>query len=85
LPPLPTAPHPPFPYPRPRPQERCALLEAVAYDCQLSHQPDEARELFMAARRPRAALHIVNQQLSAAVHETKGAGARPARGPHARA
>ena len=56
----------------PRPQERCALLEAVAYDCQLSHQPDEARELFMAARRPRAALHIVNQQLSAGIHEAKG-------------
>lgn len=54
-------------------QERCALLEAVAYDCQLSGQPDEARELFMAARRPRAALHIVNQQLSAAIHESKGA------------
>lgn len=27
----------------------------------------------MAARRPRAALHIVNQQLSAAVHEARGA------------
>lgn len=55
------------------PDERAALLEAVAYDCQLAAQPDEARELFMAARRPRAALHIVNQQLSAAVHEGRGA------------
>ncbi|KAI8465435.1 MAG: Nup93/Nic96-domain-containing protein [Monoraphidium minutum] len=55
------------------PEERCALLEAVAYDCQLSGRPDEARELFMAARRPRSALRIVNQQLSAAIHEAKGA------------
>jgi hypothetical protein len=68
------------PPPPPR-QERCALLEAVAYDCQLSHQPEEARELFMAARRPRAALHIVNQQLSAALHESKGVRARAPAAP----
>ena len=54
--------------------ERRALLEAVAYECQLSHQPDEARALFMAAGRPRAALRLVSQRLSAALVGGAGAG-----------
>jgi nuclear pore complex protein Nup93 len=55
--------------------ERRALLEAVAYECQLSHQPDEARALFMAAGRPRAALRLVCQRLSAALVGAGGGGA----------
>jgi len=51
---------------------RQQLFESVAYDCQINQQPDEARELFMAAQKPRAALKIINQQLSAAIHETQG-------------
>jgi nuclear pore complex protein Nup93 len=47
--------------------ERRGLLEAVAYECQLSHQPDEARALFMAAGRPRLALSLVSERLSAAL------------------
>ena len=39
----------------------------------------------MAARRPRAALHIVNQQLSAAIHESKGEPINCARPPCCRA
>ena len=55
--------------------ERRALLEAVAYECQLGNQPDEARALFMAAGRPRAALRLVSQRLSAALVGGGGAGA----------
>lgn len=53
-------------------EERRQLFEQVAYDCQLNQQPDEARELFMAAGRPRPALKIINQQLSSAIHANKG-------------
>ncbi|WIA40390.1 hypothetical protein OEZ86_013750 [Tetradesmus obliquus] len=57
----------------PDPRQRANLFESVAYDCQINQQPDEARELFMAAQKPRAALRIINQQLSAAIHASKGA------------
>lgn len=57
----------------PDPKQRANLFESVAYDCQINQQPDEARELFMAAQKPRAALRIINQQLSAAIHASKGA------------
>uniref|UniRef100_A0A383W7X6 Nuclear pore protein n=1 Tax=Tetradesmus obliquus TaxID=3088 RepID=A0A383W7X6_TETOB len=57
----------------PNPKQRANLFESVAYDCQINQQPDEARELFMAAQKPRAALRIINQQLSAAIHASKGA------------
>jgi hypothetical protein len=40
---------------------------------QVNQQPDEARELFLAACRPAPALNIINQQLSAAIHSNKGA------------
>lgn len=56
----------------PDPSQRQQLFESVAYDCQINQQPDEARELFMAAQKPRAALKIINQQLSAAIHANKG-------------
>jgi hypothetical protein len=56
----------------PDPQQRQKLFESVAYDCQINQQPDEARELFMAAQKPRAALKIINQQLSAAIHANRG-------------
>eukprot|EP00879_Flechtneria_rotunda_P017063 GHRR01017870.1.p1 GENE.GHRR01017870.1~~GHRR01017870.1.p1 ORF type:complete len:730 (+),score=267.93 GHRR01017870.1:831-3020(+) len=52
---------------------RQQLFEYVAYDCQINQQPDEARELYMAAQKPRAALKIINQQLSAEIHASKGA------------
>lgn len=57
----------------PDPEARGRLLESVAYECEAAGQPEDARELFMAARRPRAALRIVNRQLSAAIHDTRGA------------
>jgi nuclear pore complex protein Nup93 len=60
----------------PDPKQRQNLFESVAYDCQINQQPDEARELFMAAQKPRAALKIINQQLSAAIHANKGVGGR---------
>jgi hypothetical protein len=58
----------------PDPVKRQNLFESVAYDCQINQQPDEARELFMAAQKPRAALKIINQQLSAAIHANRGGG-----------
>eukprot|EP00882_Tetradesmus_deserticola_P026811 GHRQ01029610.1.p1 GENE.GHRQ01029610.1~~GHRQ01029610.1.p1 ORF type:complete len:333 (+),score=103.79 GHRQ01029610.1:198-1196(+) len=57
----------------PDPKQRQDLFESVAYDCQFNQQPDGARELFMAAQKPRAALKIINQQLSAAIHANRGA------------
>mmetsp|Transcript_26955 Transcript_26955/g.58903 ORF Transcript_26955/g.58903 Transcript_26955/m.58903 type:complete len:850 (+) Transcript_26955:117-2666(+) len=48
----------------PDPEERKRLFEAVAYECQVAAQPEEAIELYMAADRPRQALAILNQQLS---------------------
>ncbi|KAG1678895.1 hypothetical protein FOA52_003563 [Chlamydomonas sp. UWO 241] len=47
--------------------ERKRLFEAVAYECQVAAQPEEAIELYMAADRPRQALSILNQQLSSAM------------------
>ena len=57
----------------PTPGERQALFEAVAIACQMGGQPAEARELFMAAGKPRPALAIVNDQLSAALGGRAGA------------
>lgn len=52
--------------------KRQQLFESVAYDCQINQQPSEAIEMFMAAQKPRAALKIINQQLSAAIHAQQG-------------
>lgn len=52
--------------------QRQRLFESVAYDCQINQQPSEAIEMFMAAQKPRAALRIINQQLSAAIHAHQG-------------
>mmetsp|Transcript_22946 Transcript_22946/g.58630 ORF Transcript_22946/g.58630 Transcript_22946/m.58630 type:complete len:864 (-) Transcript_22946:363-2954(-) len=49
----------------PDPEERKRLYEAVAYECQVAAQPEEAVELYLAADRPRQALAILCQQLSA--------------------
>lgn len=49
----------------PDPAERRRLFEAVAYECQVSAQLEEAVELYLAADCPRPALAIINQQLSA--------------------
>ncbi|MEW5300072.1 MAG: hypothetical protein WDW36_003029 [Sanguina aurantia] len=49
------------------PLERRRLYEAVAYECQVSAQSEEAIELYLAAERPRQALAILNQQLSALI------------------
>lgn len=46
------------------PEEKRRLLEAVAYDCQMDAQPQDAIELFMAAGKPGLALQIINRQLS---------------------
>lgn len=56
----------------PEPAQRQRLFESVAYDCQINQQPSEAIEMFMAAQKPRAALKIINQQLSAAIHAQQG-------------
>ncbi|GAX79377.1 hypothetical protein CEUSTIGMA_g6819.t1 [Chlamydomonas eustigma] len=48
-------------------EERKQLFEAVAYECQVAGQVEEAVELYMAADRPRQALSILNQQLSSAM------------------
>ncbi|KAL6753158.1 Nup93/Nic96-domain-containing protein [Haematococcus lacustris] len=48
----------------PDPEERKRLFEAVAYECQVAAQPEEAVELYLAADRPRQALALLNQQLS---------------------
>lgn len=48
-------------------EERRRLLEAVAYECQNSAQPEEAVVLYLAAERPLQALAIVNMQMSNAV------------------
>lgn len=52
--------------------QRQRLFESVAYDCHINQQPSEAIEMFMAAQKPRAALKIINQQLSAAIHAQQG-------------
>jgi len=51
----------------PNAEERKRLFEAVAYECQVAAQPEEAIELYMAADRPRQALSILNQQMSSAM------------------
>lgn len=56
----------------PDPQARSQLFAAVAYDCQCNQQPDEARELFLAANMPMQALQIINMQLTAAIHSNRG-------------
>jgi hypothetical protein len=53
-------------------QQRQQLFAAVAYDCQCNQQPDEARELFLAAGKPLFALQIINMQLTAAIHSHQG-------------
>eukprot|EP00878_Enallax_costatus_P026786 GHUV01028785.1.p1 GENE.GHUV01028785.1~~GHUV01028785.1.p1 ORF type:complete len:713 (+),score=229.05 GHUV01028785.1:118-2256(+) len=63
----------------PDPIKRQQLFESVAYDCQINQQPSEAIEMFMAAQKPRAALKIINQQLSAAIHAQQGNTVIPAR------
>jgi hypothetical protein len=53
-------------------QQRQKLFAAVAYDCQMNQQPDEARELFLAAGKPLPALLIILQQLTGAIHSQRG-------------
>ncbi|KAG2437935.1 hypothetical protein HXX76_005551 [Chlamydomonas incerta] len=48
-------------------EERRRLFEGVAYECQMSAQPEEAVELYLAADRPTAALSLINSQMSAAI------------------
>lgn len=63
-------------------EERRRLFEGVAYECQMSAQPEEAVELYLAADRPVAALALINGQMSAAIAaaaEEEG-GAQPALG-----
>ncbi|KAG2493502.1 hypothetical protein HYH03_008318 [Edaphochlamys debaryana] len=66
----------------PDPEERRRLFEGIAYECQMSAQPEEAVELYLAADRPVAALSLINGQLStaiaAAVEEAGVGGASPA-------
>lgn len=54
--------------------QRQSLFAAVAWDCQMNQQPDEARELFLAAGKPLPALQIINQQLTDAIHSHRGEG-----------
>jgi len=56
----------------PAAHDRQQLFAAVAYDCQCNQQPDEARELFLAAGKPLPALQIINMQLTAAIHSHRG-------------
>ena len=55
-------------------EERKRLFEAVAYECQVSAQPQEAIELYMAADRPRQALSILNHLLSSDIGAIDSAG-----------
>ncbi|GLC39227.1 hypothetical protein PLESTM_000866000 [Pleodorina starrii] len=48
-------------------EERRRLFEGVAYECQMSAQPEEAVELYLAADRPVAALSLINGQMSATI------------------
>ncbi|EFJ49173.1 hypothetical protein VOLCADRAFT_120776, partial [Volvox carteri f. nagariensis] len=48
-------------------EERRRLFEGVAYECQMSAQPEEAVELYLAADRPVSALALINGQMSAAI------------------
>ncbi|GIL76174.1 hypothetical protein Vretimale_5759 [Volvox reticuliferus] len=48
-------------------EERRQLFESVAQECQMSAQPEEAVELFLAADRPVQALIIINNEMSAAI------------------
>ena len=48
----------------PDPRERSAVLEAVARECAIAAQYEEAVELFLYAGCPRAALRIINDRLS---------------------
>ncbi|GFR48470.1 hypothetical protein Agub_g10161, partial [Astrephomene gubernaculifera] len=64
-------------------EERRRLFESVAYECQMSAQPEEAVELYLAADRPVAALALINGQMSAAIAaavDEAGAGAAGAAG-----
>mmetsp|Transcript_47925 Transcript_47925/g.120947 ORF Transcript_47925/g.120947 Transcript_47925/m.120947 type:complete len:866 (-) Transcript_47925:31-2628(-) len=52
------------------------LLEQVAHECQLAAQLDEAVELYLAAKRPTAALAIINRRISNLMEDdARGAGA----------
>ena len=48
----------------PEPSARRELIAAIAEECAVSAQTEEAVELFMYAGEPRPALHLLNHQLS---------------------
>lgn len=48
----------------PEPAARRELIAAIAEECAVSAQTEEAVELFMYAGEPRPALHLLNHQFS---------------------